>query len=91
MLITFQPKADEKLAAATALLEVATVKPSGYLIPRAIVPEEALPQVMEGIRGYFESKGRPEPVIYFRKVGEVDWRAEVAESTIPDELPADFS
>jgi hypothetical protein len=91
MNITFAPLADEKLAAATALVEVATVKPSGYLQMRGIVPTEHVAGLSDAVREYFKLEGRAEPVIYTRAVGTVEWAAEVDDSTVPDELPDDFA
>ena len=88
----FTPKADDKLAAELDLIEVATVKPSGYLMHRGIMPIAALPAVTTAINEYFAGKGRPEPVIYMRAVGTIDWTAQgVSEVIIPDELPENFS
>lgn len=90
--LTFTPLADDKFAEALpAFVEVATVKPSGYLNYRGVVPVAALPEVTAALNTYFESQGRPAPVIYTRVPQTVEWNAlDVPEVVIPDELPEDF-
>jgi len=86
----FTPKADDKFATATQLVEVATIKPSGYVHVRAVAAPEILPQLVDSIKAYYEGKGRPEPVIYTRAIGTTDWVTDAPEVTIPDALPEGF-
>lgn len=87
----FTPKSDDKFATATELVEVATVKPSGYMILRAVVHPAALPATIEAVNLYYENRDRPQPVIYTRQVGTVEWHVHGDPTVeIPDALPDDF-
>lgn len=87
----FTPKADDKLAPAISLVEVATVKPSGYLQGRGIVLPEQKDTLVAMIRNYYEQQDRPEPVIVTRASGTAEWTVlDAPQVNIPDTLPDDF-
>lgn len=91
MTTTFIPKEDDTFATATQLVEIATVKPSGYLMVRAVAPAEALPAVTAAVEQYYAEQGRTAPIIYTRAIGTSEWTAAVDDTiVIPDELPEDF-
>jgi hypothetical protein len=86
----FAPLKDDKFAPATQLIEVATVKPSGYLQGRVITAPNQLPFIVEALNSYYAENGRPAPVIFTRAVGTEEWSTD-AEVIIPETLPDDFS
>lgn len=88
----FEPLTDDKFAVPAPLIEVATVKPSGYLQPRAVVPESFIPDVVASINTYYTAQDRELPAVYFRYVGSIGWlKLDSITLDVPDELPADFS
>lgn len=87
----FTPIEGDTFAAPRTLIEVATVKPSGYLNHRGIVPAEYVDTLADSIKAYYAQQGRQEPVVYVRAVGATVWTArEVTELHIPDTLPDEF-
>jgi hypothetical protein len=89
----FTPIAEDKYAAAATVgVEVATIKPSGYLYLRAIVHPDNVSYVVAGLNDYYSQQNRPAPVILTREVGTTDWLVLDAPTVvIPDALPEDFS
>lgn len=88
----FEPLADDNHAAPLSLIEVATIKPSGYLYPRGIVSTDKVDEFAEAINAYFAEKGRNEPIVYVRAVGTQVWVAQTTlELNIPNVLPDDFA
>jgi len=85
---TFAPLADDNFAVESpVLVQVATVKPSGYLYPRAIVAVEQVADVIAGLNTYYVEQGRDIPTVYYRPFGTAAWlKIDSITSDIPDTL-----
>lgn len=85
---TFTPQADDKFAEAIGYVELAHVKPSGYLNYRGIVPADGrFAEVVAFFDNYYAEQGRPAPVHYVRIPGQTEWVVWNAPTVeIPDTL-----